>query len=150
MTAARFAEFSDNAHVSCGLRSVRVLRRHASTTSRRSGEKPRPTCLRLTQFASNCVQNRAFYGSISGRKASKANYVNRTYGAGDGNRTHVRSLGSFYTAIVRRPLNLPTRSIIHNLANASFCNFTACLTDYMPRASQIFTDKIVDFIKSAG
>jgi hypothetical protein len=25
-------------------------------------------------------------------------------GAGDGNRTHVRSLGSFYTAIVRRPL----------------------------------------------
>ena len=28
----------------------------------------------------------------------------RVYGAGDGNRTHVRSLGSFYTAIVRRPL----------------------------------------------
>src|SRR5207248_11418557 len=28
------------------------------------------------------------------------------YGAGDGNRTHVRSLGSFYTAIVRRPLVL--------------------------------------------
>src|SRR5580700_9140409 len=27
----------------------------------------------------------------------------RVYGAGDGNRTHVRSLGSFYTAIVRRP-----------------------------------------------
>ena len=27
-------------------------------------------------------------------------------GAGDGNRTHVRSLGSFYTAIVRRPLSL--------------------------------------------
>ena len=26
-------------------------------------------------------------------------------GAGDGNRTHVRSLGSFYTAIVRRPLD---------------------------------------------
>src|SRR3982074_1436547 len=26
-------------------------------------------------------------------------------GAGDGNRTHVRSLGSFYTAIVRRPLS---------------------------------------------
>src|ERR1700737_1335175 len=77
MTAARFAKFSDNAHVSAlGLRSVRVLRRHASTTSRRSGEKPRPTCLRLTQFAFNCVQNRAFYGSISGRKASKANYVN--------------------------------------------------------------------------
>jgi hypothetical protein len=40
-------------------------------------------------------------GAMSGRKASKANC---TYGAGDGNRTHVRSLGSFYTAIVRRPL----------------------------------------------
>jgi hypothetical protein len=26
-----------------------------------------------------------------------------SYGAGDGNRTHVRSLESFYTAIVRRP-----------------------------------------------
>jgi hypothetical protein len=31
-------------------------------------------------------------------------------GAGDGNRTHVRSLGSFYTAIVRRPLNLLPRA----------------------------------------
>jgi hypothetical protein len=30
----------------------------------------------------------------------------RVYGAGDGNRTHVRSLGSFYTAIVRRPLDI--------------------------------------------
>jgi hypothetical protein len=29
-------------------------------------------------------------------------------GAGDGNRTHVRSLGSFYTAIVRRPPTLPS------------------------------------------
>ena len=28
------------------------------------------------------------------------------YGAGGGNRTHVRSLGSFYTAIVRRPLDI--------------------------------------------
>jgi hypothetical protein len=42
--------------------------------------------------------------SISGVEASKANCINRVYGAGDGNRTHVRSLGSFYTAIVRRPL----------------------------------------------
>ena len=38
-------------------------------------------------------------------EASKANCINRSYGAGDGNRTHVRSLGSFYTAIVRRPLS---------------------------------------------
>jgi hypothetical protein len=36
-----------------------------------------------------------------------AAWISRTVkvsGAGDGNRTHVRSLGSFYTAIVRRPL----------------------------------------------
>jgi hypothetical protein len=32
-------------------------------------------------------------------------------GAGDGNRTHVRSLGSFYTAIVRRPLKLRFASL---------------------------------------
>src|SRR5229473_6200503 len=31
-------------------------------------------------------------------------FVFSVYGAGDGNRTHVRGLGSFYTAIVRRPL----------------------------------------------
>src|SRR6267378_5409994 len=31
-------------------------------------------------------------------------FVFSVSGAGDGNRTHVRSLGSFYTAIVRRPL----------------------------------------------
>jgi hypothetical protein len=31
---------------------------------------------------------------------------NDLVGAGDGNRTHVRSLGSFYTAIVRRPLDI--------------------------------------------
>ena len=55
---------------------------------------PRPIRLSLTQFASNRVQNPASYGSISGRKASKANCVNRSYGAGDGNRTHVRNLGS--------------------------------------------------------
>src|SRR6266446_9048811 len=41
-------------------------------------------------------------------------------GAGDGNRTHVRSLGSFYTAIVRRPLNIPARPIIHKLREKSF------------------------------
>src|SRR6266851_9692476 len=34
----------------------------------------------------------------------KTNWIIVSYGAGDGNRTHVRSLGSFYTAIVRRPL----------------------------------------------
>ena len=34
-------------------------------------------------------------------------FVCFSYGAGDGDRTHVRSLGSFYTAIVRRPLWKP-------------------------------------------
>jgi hypothetical protein len=43
-------------------------------------------------------------------------------GAGDGNRTHVRSLGSFYTAIVRRPLNLLTCSIIPKLGQRNFAN----------------------------
>jgi hypothetical protein len=43
---------------------------------------------------------------------------NRLYGAGDGNRTHVRSLGSFYTAIVRRPLDRTILVIIHNPRNA--------------------------------
>ena len=38
------------------------------------------------QSASNCVQNSASYGSISGGEASKANCINRVYGAGDGNR----------------------------------------------------------------
>ena|ERR1700678_849131 len=46
---------------------------------------------------------------IEESKVSKESRINRDfaeqiYGAGDGNRTHVRSLGSFYTAIVRRPL----------------------------------------------
>src|SRR5713226_3818884 len=66
--------------------------------------RSRPTAIARDESASNCVQNRAFYRQISGMEASKANCINRSYGAGDGNRTHVRSLGSFYTAIVRRPL----------------------------------------------
>src|SRR6266404_6066473 len=50
------------------------------------------------------VQNRPFLGVFSATQPRKGNRVIETYGAGDGNRTHVRSLGSFYTAIVRRPL----------------------------------------------
>ena len=38
-------------------------------------------------------------GEVSGEKGC----ILPIDGAGDGNRTHVRSLGSFYTAIVRRP-----------------------------------------------
>jgi hypothetical protein len=47
-----------------------------------------------------------------------SSFVSVTFGAGDGNRTHVRSLGSFYTAIVRRPLTLqlidytPTKRLV--------------------------------------
>jgi hypothetical protein len=37
-------------------------------------------------------------------RAQMSRWVKPYDGAGDGNRTHVRSLGSFYTAIVRRPL----------------------------------------------
>src|SRR5712691_10353737 len=69
-----------------------------------SGGRPRPIQILSLGFASNCVQNTSFYGLNRGWEASKANCINRLYGAGDGNRTHVRSLGSFYTAIVRRPL----------------------------------------------
>jgi len=61
--------------------------------SLRLTDTSRPTRLAPTESASNCVQNLAFYRPISGRKASKANCINRLYGAGDGNRTHVRSLG---------------------------------------------------------
>src|SRR5215472_11923511 len=41
---------------------------------------------------------------FSATSRRKGNRIIRVSGAGDGNRTHVRSLGSFYTAIVRRPL----------------------------------------------
>src|SRR6266550_2285407 len=39
------------------------------------------------------------------RQSAKLLEGNRVTGAGDGNRTHVRSLGSFHIAIVRRPLS---------------------------------------------
>src|SRR5205807_10478957 len=70
-------------------------------------EKPRPTAVLAPGLASICVQNQPARSVFSRREASKANCINRLYGAGDGNRTHVRSLGSFYTAIVRRPLLIP-------------------------------------------
>ena len=54
----------------------------------------RPIDYQHGESASNCVQNTTVYGSISGVEASKANCINSVYGAGDGNPTHVRSLGS--------------------------------------------------------
>ena len=50
------------------------------------------------------AQNHKFMGRFSATSRRKGNQIIKIYGAGDGNRTHVRSLGSFYTAIVRRPL----------------------------------------------
>ena len=44
-----------------------------------------------------------------GDPTRKGDRVIEVYGAGDGNRTHVRSLGSFYTAIVRRPLRTKSK-----------------------------------------
>ena len=51
------------------------------------------------------------FGALRARTTEEGKMRNRFcfieylgVGAGDGNRTHVRSLGSFYTAIVRRPL----------------------------------------------
>ncbi len=49
-------------------------------------------------------QNPRIFGLIAVVYRWKVNRIIKTFGAGDGNRTHVRSLGSFYTAIVRRPL----------------------------------------------
>src|SRR5437016_368572 len=40
------------------------------------------------------VQNRPFLGVFSATQPHKGNGIIETYGAGDGNRTHVRSLGS--------------------------------------------------------
>jgi len=56
--------------------------------------RPRPKLSVVGNFASNCVQNSAIWGLISRWEASKADCINRVYGAGDGNRTHVRNLGS--------------------------------------------------------
>src|ERR1700733_11589296 len=53
---------------------------------------------------------------------SKGGRINLNFanvGAGDGNRTHVRSLGSFYTAIVRRPLWLLSMKRFFHLRNPS-------------------------------
>ena len=40
------------------------------------------------------VQNKLFHGVFSATQPRKGNRVIKSYGAGDGNRTHVRSLGS--------------------------------------------------------
>src|SRR5271163_1489840 len=69
--------------------------------------------LRAVQLPSKTGQ---IWLKCAGDLLAKVNRPIRVYGAGDGNRTHVRSLGSFYTAIVRRPLVSTGLAIIHNLA----------------------------------
>ena len=63
--------------------------------------RSRPIKLEGATVASNCVQNRWSYRSVLGVEASKANCINRSYGAGDGNRNHVRNLGNdrYHTAL---------------------------------------------------
>src|SRR6266849_2644067 len=76
------------------------LKKLACKTAQNRATMSRPIRFISNQFASNCVQNQAFWRPISGREASKANCVNRTYGAGDGNRTHVRTWGYWYSMAV--------------------------------------------------
>ena len=54
-------------------------------------------------------QNLLLLWLLSINRRRRGNRIISVYGAGDGNRTHVRSLGSFYTAIVRRPLSCRSR-----------------------------------------
>ena len=65
-------------------------------------------CERKTAGLAISNEKRICSGKIWKRKAVIGKHKNNATvlesGAGDGNRTHVRSLGSFYTAIVRRPL----------------------------------------------
>ncbi len=48
------------------------------------------------------------------RQIAKLLWGSKMTGAGDGNRTHVRSLGSFYIAIIRRPLFAADEAIIQD------------------------------------
>jgi hypothetical protein len=73
-----------------------------------SKSQPRP----IVSKRPTGVQNRRVLGYF--QRLNRVSCVIEVYGAGDGNRTHVRSLGSFYTAIVRRPLGVILRRIIHN------------------------------------
>jgi hypothetical protein len=60
------------------------------------------TSRRFIPAHSNCVQNSAFYRGFAGWETRKLNCINRVYGAGDANRTHVRTLG-----VLNVPASLP-------------------------------------------
>ena len=62
---------------------VRLLAVHFVSTF---GEKYASNWNQRSASASDYVQNRTFNRSVSGAEASKANCINRSYGAGDGNR----------------------------------------------------------------
>src|SRR5262245_23762336 len=64
-------------------RSVQICPRNYHDT--------RPTGLQPDQSRVQLRPKSLSQGPISRRKASKANCVNRTYGAGDGNRTRIRN-----------------------------------------------------------
>jgi hypothetical protein len=76
------------AFVATGQHFRRVQNAHSARISR-------PTASKIERFRDE----------FPGGKPVKPTVSTGVYGAGDGNRTHVRSLGSFYTAIVRRPLD---------------------------------------------
>jgi hypothetical protein len=70
----------------------------------------RRCCAQLPMpVAPNCAQMRP-------NQESKGSGFNKLVGAGDGNRTHVRSLGSFYSAIELRP---PAASTQRRIASTS-------------------------------
>src|SRR5262249_20857684 len=76
--------------------------RRRAVTQRPIGEQQRPSG----------VQNRPFSGGTSATQPPKGNRVIEVYGAGDGNRTHVRSLGS---TVLASPLSThrTTRSLAY-------------------------------------
>ena len=89
---------------------------------------PRPKSDFPRNFASICVQNRGFYRLFWRWEASKANCINRVYGAGDGNRTHVRILGwsstyRIFSYLVDGPgqTSAPGRGPSHRVLLASLC-----------------------------
>jgi DNA-binding beta-propeller fold protein YncE len=62
--------------------------------------------LRRQDLGAKWAQNWGQMGANRGMLVSKGSRINVNFanvGAGDGNRTHVRSLGSFYSAIELRP-----------------------------------------------
>jgi hypothetical protein len=77
-----------------------------------SGSCPRPKCIQSRCCASNSVHNVAVYGAIRSREVSKANCINRLFGAGDGNRTHARNLGrELQVESICGPLRMPLRAV---------------------------------------